>query len=317
MSNNEYGELFTPSFKRMLQLEFKKPVATTVNKNTGEVKHRYKLNTNEMLVYGEIACFYFHGKTVYISEQTLADQYGWTPKTVRTAIHSLENAGLINVKREQGKSNIYELLVTPSQIGEMCDQQGVELFKGYKAAAEQVKQVDNQSQEAPKHPEGLASLNSPRECGKQATQQPEKPEAMQSPSQPKNERRERRRDAGKREKDFYGYPVLTNSEAKAAYLAAKAKYKSKGRVKLSVLRDEIYGYEVMKNIKGTIDGKIMNSAKYWHLTDQAFRLANLLKENEGIEIIVDTEANPGDLSKPFPAWQNCRLRDGKMVLLDK
>ncbi|EFN3698855.1 hypothetical protein HLI52_005002, partial [Escherichia coli] len=152
---------------------------------------------------------------------------------------------------------------------------------------------------------------------KKAAQQAKKPEAMQPPSQPKKERRERRRDAGKREKDFYGYPVLTNSEAKAAYLAAKAKYKSKGRVKLSVLRDEIYGYEVMKNIKGTIDGKIMNSAKYWHLTDQAFRLANLLKENEGIEIIVDTEANPGDLSKPFPAWQNCRLRDGKMVLLDK
>ncbi|EOA7525603.1 hypothetical protein GQM22_24585 [Escherichia coli] len=292
MANNKLGAHFTPIFKRFIKYNFKNPIAKTT---TG--KERFNLNATELIIYGEMVGFHLNGQEIFISEQTLADDYDFSRPTIIKAIKSLVNAGIISKDNRKGKSNIYKLLITPEQFDKMCDEQGI---KTLDSVGDSKEAQDNQ-QEAPK----------------QATQQPEKSEAMQSPSQPKNERRERRRDAGKREKDFYGYPVLTNSEAKAAYLAAKAKYKSKGRVKLSVLRDEIYGYEVMKNIKGTIDGKIMNSAKYWHLTDQAFRLANLLKENEGIEIIVDTEANPGDLSKPFPAWQNCRLRDGKMVLLDK
>ncbi|EHN4804024.1 helix-turn-helix domain-containing protein [Escherichia coli] len=295
MANNSFGDVFNPQFERLIQYTFDKPVATTIaNKKTGKTKERFNLDLVEVTIYGKMAGFHLNGQEIFISEQTLAKICGVSDRKIRDSIKSLENTGLISVVKSKGKSNHYKLLITPSQICKMCDAQGIQPMSN--AGGE-----DKQPQEAPK----------------QATQQPEKPEAMQSPSQPKKERRERRRDAGKREKDFYGYPVLTNSEAKAAYLAAKAKYKSKGRVKLSVLRDEIYGYEVMKNIKGTIDGKIMNSAKYWHLTDQAFRLANLLKENEEIEIIVDTEANPGDLSKPFPAWQNCRLRNGKMVLLDK
>ncbi|EGZ3453717.1 helix-turn-helix domain-containing protein [Escherichia coli] len=295
MANNSFGDVFNPQFERLIQYTFDKPVATTIsNKKTGKTKERFNLDLVEVTIYGKMAGFHLNGKEIFISEQTLAKICGVSDRKIIESIKTLENAGLISVVKSKGKSNHYKLLITPSQVCKMCDAQGIQPMSN--AGGE-----DKQSQEA----------------HKTAPQQPEKPEAMQSPSQPKKERRERRRDSGKREKDFYGYPVLTNSEAKAAYLAAKAKYKSKGRVKLSVLRDEIYGYEVMKNIKGTIDGKIMNSAKYWHLTDQAFRLANLLKENEGIEIIVDTEANPGDLSKPFPAWQNCRLRDGKMVLLDK
>lgn len=292
MANNKLGAHFTPIFKRFIKYNFKNPIAKTT---TG--KERFNLNATELIIYGEMVGFHLNGQEIFISEQTLADDYDFSRPTIIKAIKSLVNAGIISKDNRKGKSNIYKLLITPEQFDKMCDEQGI---KTLDSVGDSKEAQDNQ-QEAPK----------------QATQQPEKSEAMQSPSQPKNERRERRRDAGKREKDFYGYPVLTNSEAKAAYLAAKAKYKSKGRVKLSVLRDEIYGYEVMKNIKGTIDGKIMNSAKYWHLTDQAFRLANLLKENEGIEIIVDTEANPGDLLNPFPAWQNCRLREGKMVLLDK
>lgn len=295
MANNSFGDVFNPQFERLIQYTFDKPVATTIaNKKTGKTKERFNLDLVEVTIYGKMAGFHLNGKEIFISEQTLAKICGVSDRKIIESIKTLENAGLISVVKSKGKSNHYKLLITPSQICKMCDAQGIQPMSN--AGGE-----DKQPQEAPK----------------QATQQPEKSEAMQSPSQPKNERRERRRDAGKREKDFYGYPVLTNSEAKAAYLAAKAKYKSKGRVKLSVLRDEIYGPGVMDKIKGTIDGKIMNSAKYWHLTDQSFRLANLLKENEGIEIIVDTEANPGDLSKPFPAWQNCRLRDGKMVLLDK
>lgn len=295
MANNSFGDVFNPQFERLIQYTFDKPVATTIaNKKTGKTKERFNLDLVEVTIYGKMAGFHLNGKEIFISEQTLAKICGVSDRKIIESIKTLENAGLISVVKSKGKSNHYKLLITPSQVCKMCDAQGIQPMSN--AGGE-----DKQPQEAPK----------------KAAQQAKKPEAMQSPSQPKKERRERRRDAGKREKDFYGYPVLTNSEAKAAYLAAKAKYKSKGRVKLSVLRDEIYGYEVMKNIKGTIDGKIMNSAKYWHLTDQAFRLANLLKENEGIEIIVDTEANPGDLSKPFPAWQNCRLRDGKMVLLDK
>ncbi|ENA6128509.1 helix-turn-helix domain-containing protein [Escherichia coli] len=302
MAGNRLGAPFTPSFDFFIQYDFDKPVATTIsNKKTGTVKERFYLTDFEMLIYGKMVGFHFNGEGIYISEQTLANQLRKDRGKIVSAIKSLENAGLISVVKSKGKSNHYKLLKTPDQLLDMCIEKGVNIPEGI---------LETFGKTA-------AKVEQPQEAPKQATQQPEKPEAMQSPSQPKKERRERRRDAGKREKDFYGYPVLTNSEAKAAYLAAKAKYKSKGRVKLSVLRDEIYGYEVMKNIKGTIDGKIMNSAKYWHLTDQAFRLANLLKENEGIEIIVDTEANPGDLSKPFPAWQNCRLRDGKMVLLDK
>ncbi|EOS8411950.1 hypothetical protein ACNO8G_004914 [Escherichia coli] len=301
MAGNRLGAPFTPSFDFFIQYDFDKPVATTIsNKKTGTVKERFYLTDFEMLIYGKMVGFHFNGEGIYISEQKLATQLRKDRGKIASAIKSLENAGLISIVKK-GKSNHYELLKTPDQLLDMCIEKGVNIPEGILETFGKT----------------VAKVEQPQEAPKQATQQPEKPEAMQSPSQPKKERRERRRDAGKREKDFYGYPVLTNSEAKAAYLAAKAKYKSKGRVKLSVLRDEIYGYEVMKNIKGTIDGKIMNSAKYWHLTDQAFRLANLLKENEGIEIIVDTEANPGDLSKPFPAWQNCRLRDGKMVLLDK
>lgn len=292
MANNKLGAHFTPIFKRFIKYNFKNPIAKTT---TG--KERFNLNATELIIYGEMVGFHLNGQEIFISEQTLADDYDFSRPTIIKAIKSLVNAGIISKDNRKGKSNIYKLLITPEQFDKMCDAQGIKTLDSVGDS----KEIQNNQQEAPK----------------QATQQPEKSEAMQSPSQPKKERRERRRDAGKREKDFYGYPVLTNSEAKAAYLAAKAKYKSKGRVKLSVLRDEIYGYEVMKNIKGTIDGKIMNSAKYWHLTDQAFRLANLLKENEEIEIIVDTEANPGDLLNPFPAWQNCRLRDGKMVLLDK
>ncbi len=301
MAGNKLGAPFTPSFDFFIQYDFDKPVATTIsNKKTGTVKERFYLTDFEMLIYGKMVGFHFNGEGIYISEQKLATQLRKDRGKIASAIKSLENAGLISIVKK-GKSNHYELLKTPDQLLDMCIAKGVNIPEGI---------LETFGKTA-------AKVEQPQEAPKQATQQPEEGEAMQSPSQPKKERRERRRDAGKREKDFYGYPVLTNSEAKAAYLAAKAKYKGKGRVKLSVLRDEIYGYEVMKNIKGTIDGKIMNSAKYWHLTDQAFRLANLLKENEGIEIIVDTEANPGDLLTPFPAWQNCRLREGKMVLLDK
>ena len=301
MAGNKLGAPFTPSFDFFIQYDFDKPVATTIsNKKTGTIKERFYLTDFEMLIYGKMVGFHFNGEGIYISEQKLATQLRKDRGKIASAIKSLENAGLISIVKK-GKSNHYELLKTPDQLLDMCIAKGVNIPEGI---------LETFGKTA-------AKVEQPQEAPKTAPQQPEEGEAMQSPSQPKKERRERRRDAGKREKDFYGYPVLTNSEAKAAYLAAKAKYKSKGRVKLSVLRDEIYGYEVMKNIKGTIDGKIMNSAKYWHLTDQAFRLANLLKENEGIEIIVDTEANPGDLLNPFPAWQNCRLREGKMVLLDK
>ncbi|EFG0036870.1 hypothetical protein BSH95_004824 [Escherichia coli] len=301
MAGNKLGAPFTPSFDFFIQYDFDKPVATTIsNKKTGTVKERFYLTDFEMLIYGKMVGFHFNGEGIYISEQKLATQLRKDRGKIASAIKSLENAGLISIVKK-GKSNHYELLKTPDQLLDMCIAKGVNIPEGI---------LETFGKTA-------AKVEQPQEAPKTAPQQPEEGEAMQSHSQLKKERRERRRDAGKREKDFYGYPVLTNSEAKAAYLAAKAKYKGKGRVKLSVLRDEIYGYEVMKNIKGTIDGKIMNSAKYWHLTDQAFRLANLLKENEGIEIIVDTEANPGDLLNPFPAWQNCRLREGKMVLLDK
>ncbi|HHI0518635.1 TPA: helix-turn-helix domain-containing protein [Escherichia coli] len=125
MANND--ENFTPLFKRFIKYTFKNPIAKTATN-----KERFHLNLLEVTIYGEMVSYSFkEGEEIIISElstQTLADDYDVTEKTVRSAIKTLEAAGLINVKREQGKSNIYELLITPEQFDKMCDEQGI---RGY------------------------------------------------------------------------------------------------------------------------------------------------------------------------------------------
>ncbi|ELT8890939.1 helix-turn-helix domain-containing protein [Escherichia coli] len=122
MANND--ENFTPLFKRFIKYTFKNPIAKTT---TG--KERFHLNLLEMAIYGEMVSYSFkEGEEIIISElstQTLADDYDVTEKTVRSAIKTLESAGIISIKRSKGKSNIYKLLITPEQFDKMCDAQGI------------------------------------------------------------------------------------------------------------------------------------------------------------------------------------------------
>ncbi|WP_213079792.1 hypothetical protein, partial [Escherichia coli] len=151
-----------------------------------------------------------------------------------------------------------------------------------------------------------------QEAPKQATQQPEKPEAMQSPSQPKKERRERRKDAGKREIDEHGYPILTSDEMNARYKVIQAAFKDQKRIKLSELRDTFYGPEVMDKIKGTIPDKIWKEEDYWHLTEQALKVAQHVVKR-GKSIIIDSISHGYDAPKER-LWNNCKLVKGELTI---
>lgn len=286
MASN-YGENFTPLFKRFIKYIFKNPIAKTTTN-----KERFHLNLLEMTIYGEMASFNAAGCEIFISEQRLADDYDVSRPTVINSIKSLENAGLISIVKSKGKSNHYKLLITPDQLGKMCDEQGIKTSDSVGSSKEA---PDNQ-QEAPK----------------QATQQPEKPEAMQSPSQPKKERRESRRDAGKREIDEHGYPILTSDEMNARYKVIQAAFKDQKRIKLSELRDTFYGPEVMDKIKGTIPDKIWKEKDYWHLTEQALKVAQHVVKR-GKTIIIDYISHGYDAPKER-LWNNCKLVKGELTI---
>ncbi|EJZ2425590.1 helix-turn-helix domain-containing protein, partial [Shigella flexneri] len=143
MASN-YGEVFNPHFERLIQYTFDKPVATTIaNKKTGKTKERFKLDLTEVTIYGKMAGFHLNGQEIFISEQTLAKICGVSDRKIRDSIKSLENAGLISKDNRKGMSNIYKLLITPSQVCKMCDAQGIQPMSN--AGGE-----DKQPQEAPK-----------------------------------------------------------------------------------------------------------------------------------------------------------------------
>ncbi|EJO1851215.1 helix-turn-helix domain-containing protein [Escherichia coli] len=286
MASN-YGENFTPLFKRFIKYIFKNPIAKTTTN-----KERFHLNLLEMTIYGEMASFNAAGCEIFISEQRLADDYDVSRPTVINSIKSLENAGLISIVKSKGKSNHYKLLITPDQLGKMCDEQGIKTSDSVGSSKEA---PDNQ-QEAPK----------------QATQQPEKSEAMQSPSQPKNEHRERRRDAGKREIDEHGYPILTSDEMNARYKVIQAAFKDKKSIKLSELRDTFYGPEVMDKIKGTIPDKIWKEKDYWHLTEQALKVAKHVFKR-GKAITLDYISHGYDAPRER-LWNNCKVVNGELTI---
>ncbi|EFE1552277.1 hypothetical protein ID785_004884 [Escherichia coli] len=290
MANNSFGEVFNPQFERLIQYTFDKPVATTIaNKKTGKTKERFNLDLVEVTIYGKMAGFHLNGQEIFISEQTLAKICGVSDRKIIESIKTLENAGLISVVKSKGKSNHYKLLVTPSQVCKMCDAQGIQPMSN--AGGE-----DKQSQEA----------------HKTAPQQPEKPEAMQSPSQPKNERRERRRDAGKREIDEHGYPILTSDEMNARYKVIQAAFKDKKSIKLSELRDTFYGPEVMDKIKGTIPDKIWKEKDYWHLTEQALKVAKHVFKR-GKAITLDYISHGYDAPRER-LWNNCKVVNGELTI---
>ncbi|ELL8136216.1 helix-turn-helix domain-containing protein [Escherichia coli] len=287
MANNKLGAHFTPIFKRFIKYNFENPIAKTT---TG--KGRFNLNATELIIYGEMVGFHLNGNEIFISEQTLADDWDFSRPTIIKAIKSLVNAGIISKDNRKGKSNIYKLLITPEQFDKMCDEQGI---KTLDSVGDSKEAPDNQ-QEAPK----------------QATQQPEKSEAMQSPSQPKNERRERRSDAGKREIDEHGYPILTSDEMNARYKVIQAAFKDQKRIKLSELRDTFYGPEVMDKIKGTIPDKIWKERDYWHLTEQALKVAQHVVKR-GKAITLDSISHGYDAPKER-LWNNCKLVNGELTI---
>lgn len=287
MANNKLGAVFTPLFPHFIKYNFKNPIAKTT---TG--KDRFNLNATELIVYGEMVGFYLNGQEIFISEQTLADKYDFSRPTIIKAIKSLVNAGVISKDNRKGKSNIYKLLITPEQFDKMCDEQGIKTS----ASVGYSKEAPDNQQEAPK----------------QAAQQPEKPEAMQSPSQPKKERRERRRDAGKREIDEHGYPILTSDEMNARYKVIQAAFKDKKSIKLSELRDTFYGPEVMDKIKGTIPDKIWKEEDYWHLTEQALKVAKHVFKR-GKAITLDYISHGYDAPRER-LWNNCKVVNGELTI---
>lgn len=284
MANNKLGAVFTPLFPHFIKYNFKNPIAKTT---TG--KDRFNLNATELIVYGEMVGFYLNGQEIFISEQTLADKYDFSRPTIIKAIKSLVNAGIISKDNRKGKSNIYKLLITPEQFDKMCDEQGIKTS----ASVGYSKEASDNQQEAPK----------------QAAQQPEKPEAMQSPSQPK---KERRRDAGKREKDEHGYPILTSDEMNARYKVIQAAFKDKKSIKLSELRDTFYGPEVMDKIKGTIPDKIWKEEDYWHLTEQALKVAKHVFKR-GKAITLDYISHGYDAPRER-LWNNCKVVNGELTI---
>lgn len=290
MANNSFGDVFNPQFERLIQYTFDKPVATTIsNKKTGKTKERFNLDLVEVTIYGKMAGFHLNGKEIFISEQTLAKICGVSDRKIIESIKTLENAGLISVVKSKGKSNHYKLLITPSQVCKMCDAQGIQPMSN--AGGE-----DKQSQEA----------------HKTAPQQPEEAKAMQSPSQHKKERRERCRDAGKREIDEHGYPILTSDEMNARWKIVRDTFKDKKSIKLSELRDTFYGPEVMDKIKGTIPDKIWKEKDYWHLTDQALKVAKHVFKR-GKAITLDYISHGYDAPRER-LWNNCKVVNGELTI---
>lgn len=297
MANNKLGAPFTPSFDFFIQYDFDKPVATTIsNKKTGTVKERFYLTDFEMLIYGKMVGFHFNGEGIYISEQKLATQLRKDRGKIVSAIKSLENAGLISKDSRKGMSNNYKLLKTPDQLLDMCIEKGVNIPEGI---------LETFGKTA-------AKVEQPQEAPKQAAQQPEKPEAMQSPSQHKKERRERRRDAGKREIDEHGYPILTSDEMNARWKIVRDTFKDKKSIKLSELRDTFYGPEVMDKIKGTIPDKIWKEEDYWHLTEQALKVAQHVFKR-GKAITLDYISHGYDAPRER-LWNNCKVVNGELTI---
>ncbi|HFI8770791.1 TPA: hypothetical protein ACGSIZ_004804 [Escherichia coli] len=297
MANNKLGAPFTPSFDFFIQYDFDKPVATTIsNKKTGTVKERFYLTDFEMLIYGKMVGFHFNGEGIYISEQKLANQLRKDRGKIVSAIKSLENAGLISKDSRKGMSNNYKLLKTPDQLLDMCIEKGVNIPEGI---------LETFGKTA-------AKVEQPQEAPKQATQQPEEGEAMQSPSQHKKERRERRRDAGKREIDEHGYPILTSDEMNARWKIVRDTFKDKKSIKLSELRDTFYGPEVMDKIKGTIPDKIWKEEDYWHLTEQALKVAQHVFKR-GKAITLDYISHGYDAPRER-LWNNCKVVNGELTI---
>lgn len=294
MSNKtRYGMNFTPIFDLCMKYRFNKSISPDKNKK------RYTLNLLEAYIYGLMCNLHYNGCEIFISHAGLAEKIGCTEKTVRTAIQALINAGVIKAKRRYGKSNLYTLLITPEKFAKMCAAQGIEEDAADPAADDDTPDGPDVDQEAPED-----------------TTQEDQPEAQQeAPEQPETDAKP----LMKRHRDEYGYCKLTRDEMNAAYSKIKKIIKAKaeargGRVpvKLSTIRDKIYGPEYMtKYIIGTHEGTIWREESYWHCSEDVFEVVNKLLENIGcLSLVMDTEGD-GLYSPKSQLWDNVRLTTKK------
>lgn len=272
MSNKtRYGMNFTPIFDLCMKYRFNKSISPDKNKK------RFTLNLLEAYIYGLMCNLHYNGCEIFISHAGLAEKIGCTEKTVRTAIQALINAGVIKAKRRHGKSNLYTLLITPEKFAKMCAAQGIEEDAAIPAAPEDAEDTtqDDAQEDQPEAPQ-------------EAPKQPEDAKPLM-----------------KRHRDEYGYCELTRDEMNEAHDRLMKKYKGK-QVKLSTLRDEIYGPEYMtKYIIGKNPGQIWKKESYWHCTEDVFRIVNELLKRR-VTVIIDTEGYSQD-HPPIYCWDNVRL----------
>lgn len=290
MSNKtRYGMNFTPIFDLCMKYRFNKSISPDKNKK------RFTLNLLEAYIYGLMCNLHYNGCEIFISHAGLAEKIGCTEKTVRTAIQALINAGVIKAKRRYGKSNLYTLLITPEKFAKMCAAQGIEEDAADPAA--------DDGQEAPEDP---TQDDAPEDQPEAQQEAPKQPEVNAKPLM-------------KRHRDEYGYCKLTRDEMNAAYSKIKKIIKAKaeargGRVpvKLSTIRDKIYGPEYMtKYIIGTHEGTIWREESYWHCSEDVFEVVNKLLENIGcLSLVMDTEGD-GLYSPKSQLWDNVRLTTKK------
>lgn len=291
MANNKLGAHFTPIFKRFIKYNFENPIAKTT---TG--KERFNLNATELIIYGEMVGFHLNGNEIFISEQTLADDWDFSRPTIIKAIKSLVNAGIISKDNRKGKSNIYKLLITPEQFDKMCDEQGIKTLDSV-----------GDSKEAP----ATQAQDNQQEAPKQAAQQAKKAKVVQLPTQdtkaPQINAVSDKPRRGRPVKDATdgGWIALGESEAKGIMRSLwESKYKDLNKrrpILLSKIQEDFYTAEEVSQHKGKREGEIWKPEEYWHLTRPVFIFANKLI-GMGFEILLDKTC--GDY--PEILWRNVR-----------
>lgn len=291
MANNKLGAHFTPIFKRFIKYNFENPIAKTT---TG--KERFNLNATELIIYGEMVGFHLNGNEIFISEQTLADDWDFSRPTIIKAIKSLVNAGIISKDNRKGKSNIYKLLITPEQFDKMCDEQGIKTLDSV-----------GDSKEAP----ATQAQDNQQEAPKQALQQAKKAKVVQLPTQDTEAPQinavgdKPRRGRPAKDATDGGWITLGESEAKGIMRSLwESKYKDLNKrrpILLSKIQEDFYTAEEVSQHKGKREGEIWKPEEYWHLTRPVFIFANKLI-GMGFEILLDKTC--GDY--PEILWRNVR-----------
>lgn len=295
MSNKtRYGMNFTPVFDLCMKYRFNKSISPEGKKK------RFTLNLLEAYIYGLMCSLHYNGCDIFVSQSGLAEKIGCDDETVRKAIKTLINAGVIKQKHRYGKSSLYTLLITPEKFAKMCAAQGIEEDATVPAAPEDAEEDTPDGHDVDQEGPEEATQEEPQDRGEPEQKTDAKP-------------------LMKRHRDEYGYCKLTSDEMNAAYSKIKKIIKAKaeargGRVpvKLSTIRDKIYGHEYMtKYIIGTHEGTIWREESYWHCSEDVIEIVNKLLENtDYLSVVMDTEGD-GLYSPKSQLWDNVRLTTKK------